>query len=36
MAIMWLLSDFWPDFETIFKTLGRIVGKPSVKGRIAE
>ena len=33
---MWLLSDFWTDFEAVDKTVGRMVGKPDVKGRIAK
>ena len=33
---MWLLSDFWPDFEAVYKKVGRMVGRPGVKGLIAK
>ena len=36
MAIMWLLSDFWPDFEAVYKTVGQTVGKRDAKSRIAK
>ena len=36
MAIMWLPSAFWPDFEAVYKTVGRMFGKQGEKGRIAK
>ena len=36
MAIIWLPLDFGPDFEAVYKTVGRMVGKQGEKGRIAK